>query len=326
MLTFDRDAATSSAVTRADRAFAYVVLGVADIERALELWAQRFGMEIVARRRGRDIGLAQFWGLSAAAIADQALLLTPGATEGGIHLVQFESPGPAVRENASPTDLVPKSIDVVVRDIHARYAELEAAGYPFRSKPGRLESDGGVVFETHMTAHDAINVVLLEETGKADLISAQGYGVAPQIVLITTDNLAEKAFLESTLRLEQASHHRFAGPQIEQTIGLPRGAGLDIRILGDPASRYGRLEIVQYEGARGADRYPRTAPPARGMLSATYAVADIEPILARGARYGIRDAGLVRSVLGDGRMASVTSPAGFRIDFIERSPPRVPSR
>ena len=39
-------------------------------------------------------------------------------------------------------------------------------------------------------------------------------------------------------------------------------AGLDIRIFGDPAYDYGRLEIVQYEGAKSADLYPRAKPPA----------------------------------------------------------------
>jgi hypothetical protein len=102
-------------------------------------------------------------------------------------------------------------------------------------------------------------------------------------------------------------------------VGLPSGAGLDIRILGDPASPYGRLELVQYEGVKSSNLYPRTAPPARGMLSVTYFVPDLEPILARGAAYGIRDAGRVTTILGSGRMAQLTSPAGLRIDLLERA-------
>jgi catechol 2,3-dioxygenase-like lactoylglutathione lyase family enzyme len=302
----------------ADRAFAYVVISVADLERALGLWAKRFGMQIVARRTGNDPALAEVWGLDRDAIVDQALLMTPGATEGGVHLVQFKFPGPAVRTDAAPTDLVPKSVDIVVRDIQSRYAELEAAGYQFRSKPGRFESDGAIVFETHMAAHDALNIVLLEEMGKTDLVSAEGYGVAPQIVLITPDNLSEKVFLESVLNLVEASYHRFAGPEIEKTIGLPKGASLDIRILGDPASRYGRLELVQYAGAKSTNLYPRTAPPARGMLSATYFVPDLKPILVRAATYGIVDHGVVSTVLGTGHMAHVKMPSGFRLDLIQR--------
>ena len=40
-------------------------------------------------------------------LADQALLVTPAAGEGGVHLVRFRQPGQAVRDGASPTDLLP---------------------------------------------------------------------------------------------------------------------------------------------------------------------------------------------------------------------------
>ena len=101
------------------------------------LWQQRFGLELVARREGTDPGLAQAWGLPPGDIVDQVLLRTPGMEQGGVHLVRFRLPGPAVRENAAATDLVPKSVDIAVRDIPARYDELLAAGYTFRSPIGQ---------------------------------------------------------------------------------------------------------------------------------------------------------------------------------------------
>lgn len=304
----------------ASRAYAYVVVSVADIEQAIGMWAHRFGMQIVTRRTGTDPGLAKLWGLEPDGIVDQALLLTPGAAEGGIHLVRFKLPGEAVRKDAAPSDLVPKSIDVAVRDIGARYAELTAAGFQFRSEPHRLEAKGLVFHETHLPSHDGLNVVLVEVEGQPELTSPAGYGVAPQIVVTTPDNIAEKKFFEGVLNLVEASYNRFSGPDIEKTVGLPPGAGLDIRILGDPASRYGRLELVQYEGVKSRNLYPRTAPPARGMLSVTYFVPDLTPLLARGASYGIRDAGRVTTILGTGRMAQLTSPAGLRINLLERPP------
>lgn len=302
----------------ASRAYAYVVVSVADIEQAIGMWVHRFGMRIVTRRTGNDPGLARLWGLQDDDIIDQALLLTPGATEGGVHLVQFKLPGPAVRADAAATDLVPKSIDVVVRDLASRYQELTTAGFTFRSEPHRLEANGIVFHETHMPSHDGLNVVLLEIEGQPALTSPEGYGVAPQIVATTPDNIAEKVFFESVLNLVEASYNRFSGPEIEKTVGLPSGASLDIRILGDPTSPYGRLELVQYEGAKSQNLYPRTAPPARGMLSVTYFVPDLAPILARGAAYGIRDAGQVTTIFGTGHMAQVRSPAGLRIDLLER--------
>ncbi|MGA0734028.1 MAG: hypothetical protein ACO3PC_00995, partial [Steroidobacteraceae bacterium] len=227
-------------------AYAYALVSVADLTTALDLWVARFGMQIVARRAGDDAAWARRLGVADDDIVDQALLVTPGRLQGGIHLVQFRHPGSPVRAGARPTDLVPKSVDIVVRDIQARYAELQAAGFRFRSPIGRFETDGVVVHEVHLPGPDEVNLVFLEEEGKADHVSPEGYGVAPQIVAISPDNKVEKAFYEQVLQLTETSYHRFAGPEVERTIGLPAGAGLDIRIFGDPTYTYGRLEIVQY--------------------------------------------------------------------------------
>lgn len=299
------------------KAFGYVGVSVGDMATALDLWVGRFGMQLVRRREGDDAELAAVWDLPAGAIADQALLETPGAARGGLHLVRFTTPGEPVRAGATATDLVPKSIDVEVRDIQARHAELVAAGHEFRSKIGRLETDGRLLFEVHMPAHDRLNVVLLEEPADPAPVSPRGYAVAPQIVLVTPDNPRESAFFQALLDLETISHHHFTGPEIERVVGLPAGAGLDITILGDPRVRFGRLELVQYEGVRSRNLYPRAVPPARGMLSVTYAVPDLEPVIGRGRALGMREHGRVRSILGESRMASVTSPAGLRVDIIE---------
>jgi catechol 2,3-dioxygenase-like lactoylglutathione lyase family enzyme len=306
-------------------AFAYAVISVADLEQALGLWQERFGMELVARREGTDPGLAKVWGIGAGELIDQALLRTPGMEQGGVHLVRFRVPGPAVRENAAPTDLVPKSVDIATRDLPARYVELVAAGYRFRSPIGRFVTDKVVVHEVHMPGPDAVNFVFLEQEGHPEPVSPKGYGVMPQIVAISPDNRLEKAFFESVLGLQETSYNRFSGPEVEKTVGLPQGAGLDIRIFGDPAYDYGRLEIVQYEGATATDLYPRAKPPARGLLSVTYFVPDVGAILARATaataprmRAAPVDHGVVASIFGESRMVTLTSPAGLRIDLVER--------
>lgn len=306
------------------RAYAYAVISVADMDQALALWIDRFGLELVARREGTDPGLARAWGLEPSDIIDQALLRTPGMEHGGLHLVRFRVPGPAVREGASPTDRVPKSIDIAVRDIDARYTELEAAGFRFRSPVGTLQAGGEVFREMHTTGPDGINLVFLEKPGSPDAVGPRGYGVAPQLIATTADNLREKAFLEGVLGLEETAWNRIAGPEVERTVGLPKGAGLDIRIFGDRAYGYGRIEIVQYEGATGRDLYPRARPPARGLLSVTYFVPDVGAVLERAAAPGAPvgapalDHGVVRSLFGESRMATLTSPAGLRIDLVER--------
>ncbi|MFM7708662.1 MAG: hypothetical protein ACKO9D_11715, partial [Gammaproteobacteria bacterium] len=95
---------------------------------------------------------------------------------------------------------------------------------------------------------------------------------------------------------------------------------------------YGRLAIVQYEGAQSADLYPRARPPARGLLSVTFFVPDVGAVLARAAALATDttaaagatmrappvDHGIVDTVFGMARMATLTSPAGLRIDLVQR--------
>jgi hypothetical protein len=299
------------------------------MDQALDLWASRFGMEVVVRRRGDDPGLSRLWGLTESDILDQALLVTPGRRQGGIHLVRFRQPGPAVREGAAPTDLVPKSVDIAVHDIQSRFAELEAAGFKFRSKIGRFETDGIVVHEVHMNGPEAVNIVFLEMEGRPEHVSAKGYGVAPQVIATTPDNLGEKAFFEQVLGLDETSYHRFAGAEVERTIGLPPGGALDVRIFGDPDYDYGRLEIVQYEGVKSTDLYSRATPPARGFLSVTFFVKDIGDILRRAAslqqsrgvgamRAPPRDHGVIETIFGQARLATLMSPAGLVVLLVEQ--------
>lgn len=304
-------------ITALPLVIAYAVIGVGDMNEALDLWVERFGMEIVSRREGADPELARAWGLPADGIADQALLLTPGVGEGGIHLVRFTNPGPAVRDGARPTDLLPKSVDVAVRDIHARHAELAAAGYKFRSPVGTLKTDQVTVYEVHMTGHDDINVVFVEQPAHPEPVSARGYGVAPLIVTISPDNVREAEFLTRLLALEEIAHNRFGGPEVEKTIGLPPGASLDVRILGDNTRPFGRVELVQYEGVASENRYPRTRAPARGQLSLTFFTDDLSPWLA-GTRSEVTDLGSGAGIYGPGRIVTATTPAGLRIDIVER--------
>lgn len=304
-------------ITALPLVIAYAVIGVGDMNEALDLWVERFGMEIVSRRTGPDPELARAWGLPADGIADQALLLTPGVGEGGIHLVRFTNPGPAVRDGARPTDLLPKSVDVAVRDIHARHAELAAAGYRFRSPVGTLKTDQVTVYEVHMTGHDDINVVFVEQPAHPEPVSTRGYGVAPLIVTISPDNVREAEFLTRLLALEEVAHNRFGGPEVEKTIGLPPGASLDVRILGDNARPFGRVELVQYEGVASDNRYPRARAPARGQLSLTFFTDDLSPWLS-GGRGEVTDLGSGAGIYGPGRMVTATTPAGLRIDIVER--------
>jgi catechol 2,3-dioxygenase-like lactoylglutathione lyase family enzyme len=302
-----------ASMTPNPKTFAYAIVSVADIDQALGLWRDQMGMEIVVRRKGPDTALAKSWGIAPEEISDQALLRTPGAKEGGLHLIRFRQPGKAVREGAATTDLVPKSLDIWTRDIHESYDALQKAGFKFRSPVQQLSKN---LYEVHMFGPDELNIVLLGAPGGAKRnFSAKGFDAVPMLIVISPDNVREAEFFTSLLGAEQVSNSQFKGPAIEAAVGLPPGAGLDIRIMGDRQADLGRIEIVQYSGAPQRNLYPLAKPPARGLLAATYFVPDLDAFLKRGAAFGIEDIGEVEGVYGAGRMATVTTPAGLRVNL-----------
>ena len=124
------------------KSLAHVVIGVADMRVARQLWVDSFGLEIVAERPGSDPGLERLWGLPDQGVVDQLLVRTPQAQTGWLHFVQFANPSPPVRAGAAPHDLCPKNIDVNCIDVPMRFAELEAAGMRFRSAVSEYEIDG----------------------------------------------------------------------------------------------------------------------------------------------------------------------------------------
>ena len=298
-----------------------ITIGVADLDDALKLWRGRFGLDVIARQAGPDTGLGILWDVPADQIADQALVRTPGAGTGWLHLVQFDRPDPPVRRGASTTDLGPKSLDVHCRDMPARYAELELDGYRFRAPISEYEVGDLRAREAQMPAHDDTNVVLIEVFGWDIRLSDSGYGGVTSFVVIVPDAEVEGAFYTELFDLDELMHHRITGPAIEQAVGLPKGSTLIMRLLGRETEMFGRMELVQYEGLAGTDRFPLAKAPALGTLHCRFQVDSVEAFVERAGRAGaaVRHYGSIQTISGSGRAAAVDSPAGLRVEVFEPS-------
>lgn len=301
-------------------AFAHATVGVADLTTALAFWTETFGLGIRARRDGADPSLESLWALPAGEVRRQALVSTPGARAGALHLVEFAHPAPPVRTGAAATDRLPKNLDLYTRDLPARHRELEAAGHAFRSPWGEMPGPDGLRFrEVHMAGHDGLNVVLLEIIGPGydTPLSPRGYAAVGPLVTIVPDMAAESRFYASVLGLDVTLEMLLKGPAIERTVGLPPGAGLDLRVFGDPGEPLGRVEVIEYQGAPGADLYPRARPPATGILHVNYRVEDLGPVRAALAAGGVawQEHGSVPALYGTGPVLSCRTPAGLRLEF-----------
>jgi catechol 2,3-dioxygenase-like lactoylglutathione lyase family enzyme len=303
-------------------AFSHATVGVADIDSAIAFWVRLFGMEVRARRDGPDAQLALLWGLNAGDITRQALVRTPGARAGWLHFVEFARPDPPVRLNAQVGDLLPKNLDVYTDDMAARFEQLKAQDVPFRSDPITSPGPDGMVFkEVHMSGHDETNIVLLEVNGKGyqTRYSPRGFAGIGPLVTIVRDIAAEEAFYKGVLGLETTLALKLGGPGMENMIGLPPGASLNLRVYGDPTEPLGRIEAIEYEKTQGANLYGRAKAPALGTLHVTYRVPELAPLREKLRRSGTEttDYGPLELLYGIGEVIAFQSPSGFRIEVQE---------
>ena len=297
-----------------------IIVGVQNINEAIELWVNQFGLDIVSEREGIDADLSRLWQLDDDEITKQALLATPKIDVGKIHLVQFKNPSTAVRENANATDLGPKNLDVTCLDLPSKYDELIEMGYEFRSEyvGYQIESIGADVLEVQMPGHDHTNIIFVEQLGEKIQLSKKGYGGITSLVTIVSELDEETNFFMDIFSLKEALSEDLFGEHVEKMIGLPKGGGLRLNLLeGDEIDRYGRVELVAYIGAeKQDDLYKIANPPALGTLHCVFRVEDIDNIKnkLRNRSVSFKEHGLLDLIYGKGEIISFRSPAGLRIE------------
>ena len=297
-----------------------IIVGVQNINEAIELWVNQFGLDIVSERKGIDADLSRLWKLEDDEITKQALLATPKIDVGKIHLVQFKNPSTAVRQNANATDLGPKNLDVTCLDLPSKYDELIKMGYQFRSEyvGYKIESIGADVLEVQMPGHDHTNIIFVEQLGEKIQLSKRGYGGITSLVTIVSELDEETDFFMDIFSLKEALSEDLFGEHVEKMIGLPKGGGLRLNLLeGDEIDRYGRVELVAYIGAeKQDDLYKIANPPALGTLHCVFRVEDIDNIKnkLRNRSVSFKEHGLLDLIYGKGEIISFRSPAGLRIE------------
>ena len=299
-----------------------VTVGVADLDDALQLWVRDMGFSIAARRDGPDADLAALWSIEPDDIRRQALLRSQGASVGMLHLVEFAEPDPPVRAGARVFDSLPKNLDVYVVDMPARIEELKDAGRRFRNSAySEVTAPSGVTFrEIHMPVHDDINVVLLEVLGDDSTVTGGGFaGIGPLIIVVDSAR-DEREFFAQVIGADKLTDNILEGPEIERMVGLPPGSGLDVSIWGRSEQPLGQIEIIEYRGVEGVNRYARARPKSLGVLHVSYAVPALGPVrrLLDQQRVEFSEYSPVDTLYGRGAVVSLYSPAGLRIELHER--------
>jgi catechol 2,3-dioxygenase-like lactoylglutathione lyase family enzyme len=277
-----------------------VVVGVEDLDSALRHWEGHLGMEVARRQPGRAPQLAGLWGLPADAISGQALLNAPGLIDGGVQLVELRH-GARVPRGAL------HALGAAVRDLELRAAQLRGAGLRAASgiQPGALGRR-----EQRFALPDTVELALVEAPDSRGVPARAAFGVATHVEIRTLELASEARFFQEVLGLHVLSREE----------GASAGAGGGPRrreawLLGSRESLHGRILLVEGDLA---SRRAAGASSARGLRGLVYVVPDLRPVLQRGAAHGVRAHGEIDTLLGRGRMATLTSPAGVRIDIIEQ--------
>ncbi len=298
--------------------FYSLIVGVSSLSEALDFWHKTLKFSILEQLSGADTDLSTMLGIADDEIIAQAFLgVNQEQNSSLIHLVEFKNPADPVRHNANPTDLCPKNIDLYSKDISAHYETLENAGHPFRAPWQLLEVDdpSGLkeVKEGQLPGHDDTNIGFMELVNMSLPFTDAGFSGMGPLVTVVSDADKEQDFYTKHMGLDVCMTHEFSGPEIEKIVGLPPGKALDMRLLGDLDSWFGRVELIEYQGVAGEDLYQRAQAPSTGALHLVFKTQDMDESVGQLAEYSQNEVLSIDSGNYQGKILPVTTPAGFRL-------------
>ena len=155
-----------------------------------------------------------------------------------------------------------------------------------------------------------LNLGMLEMIGLPFAFNERGYAGITNFVSVVEDIDAETNFYREVFGLALIGEHRLRGEQMEKLIGLPAGAVVAMNILGAKENPYGQMQLVAYQGASGANRYPSARPPACGQLHPVWLT---EQLGALGCDTSNRQT--IHTLLGTAEAIRLQTPGGMMSDI-----------
>lgn len=297
------------------------MVGVSDLEHSLRLFHDL--MQLRLERRGAlSADELRLYGLPATTVAQYADLSCAGHPTGRLRLVQYTpTPTGYVRidhaglgrgEADSPTDIGAKALDFYVADpILPRVAEIERAGYKFRSRPvrhqvGRTESE-----ECLFSGPDGVPLLLMVGHRHSDAELRPGclagpYSEIATISIVSGDLEASRAFYEDVLGLvllvdaETGQSHRSS---VNDLTGVPPDTRVHFKVYAERGEASGKVLIVHFFERTGRRLVDRMRPGHLGFSLMSHACDDLDALARR---------------LGAGGFAIVAPPTRIRTDHDER--------
>lgn len=285
------------------------VTATADFASSLKFWCELLSLEDLAEAHGLDRGMASLWQVDANIIGRRVLLGMPGGVS-SIHLVEVLTPGKPVREDVGALDALPKTLNMLVRNLPEVWQRMKDAGVHMKGPWVEYEHDGKAYRDAHILGPDFANVGLLEALDEDYPVNHLGIGQPGSFTFTIEDMAREDAFYR-TLGGEVRLDRYFGGPAIESLVGLPAGGSLHMKLFG-PAATAARLELVSY-GTAMHSHYDSARLPATGtiMVHIEGVPTDLGPLVPQVKFIQAAPWGTLK------HMAALTAPSGARLTIAQ---------
>ena len=266
---------------------AAVTLGVGDMERSLRLYRDLLGLRVDA-----DGPLsperARLWGVAGGRLVE---LSCDGYPVGRLRLLQAEPPATAaVRLDGrggpdSPADIGPKAVDFYPPDgrtVADCVVELEAAGYPPRSRPVPHAEGGIESNELLFDGPDGEPFLVMEGShGDMRRYGHSSYSEVSTVSLIVEDVEASAAVYEAAFGLHReidATVPDEVRDAVCELVGVPAGTGVRFLVFREPGEPSGKVLLVHFTGAGGRRLTGRMRPGALGVVLLTHEVDGLDAL------------------------------------------------
>ncbi len=305
------------------------VFSVTNIEAWSDFFSTAGGWEVLHDGDADDAVLAA-WDLPLAASAREIVMGNPGTDRGFVRLIQFDGvPQRQIRSNAQSWDIGGFfDVNSRVLSMAEKFADLQGRGWQSVSDPVEFSFGPFVVREWLARGPDGIVIALIERVqppleGYPQLRDMGRLFNATQIV---TDIEAARDFYEDKLGFQTYLDHsgpsEKAGPNV---LGLPYNLTTEIprhvSILSPDGSNEGSLELLQFDGALGADYSALAVPPNLGILMLRFPVDDMTAFAKHIARqkieFAMRPAELELPPYGRAEVMAIRGPGGVWLEFFE---------
>ena len=303
-----------------------VAIGVAGIDRSLELYRHGLGFEVIRRGLVSAVEACALWGQDE---AFETVTVGRPALEGAPTLRLLECHGAPARAAADTRSPGTLGVGVTTDAIDRVHARLAAAGLRFQSPPVELtpepvagESVGPRRFEAFGQAPDGEFIVLIERRDAPEpygTIAAEPFRTSEPLHCshVVADRAAAGRFMEQALDHQVLFEEELSGPELDRLMGLPSGSRLGFQMLAHPDYPTGRIIFIEYPEHDDAPAF--IEPPARGLHALRYDCRDLDRSLVRVSDAGgelLREpANLDSGALGRGRVATIRSPIGVLLEL-----------